>query len=203
MGVTVAHRRSGTPCPSVRCSRACSQHSLGADTRPVRLGGSALPDPLTRPPLPCHPAHPISGPPPATRALPAPADPTLLGLPPAPGPHPRCLSERLSWTLTQCAGPHCCPGAPTPPGSDAPVTGLACFPAISPLGWKPPKGQAKCGGSCHSLTAGWGSGEPLRTPLDNRHHEGTAVGGGLPAPAESLPGTDTASGSVALGPGGE
>ena len=49
-----------------------------------------------------------------------PADPTLSGLPLPPGPHPRCLSERLSRTLTQSAGPHCCPGAPMPPGSDAP-----------------------------------------------------------------------------------
>lgn len=43
-------------------------------------------------------------------------------------------------------------------GSDAPVTGLACFPAVSPLGWKPPKGQAKCGAPVTPPVQGGGRG---------------------------------------------
>lgn len=121
-----------------------------------------------------------------------PADPTLSGLPPAPWTPPEVPVPLRKALLDPDpgAGPPCCPGASTPPGSDAPVTGLASFPAVSPPGWKPPKARPSVEPLSHPH-CGVGVRGSLQTPLDNRHHEGTAVGEGLPAPAESLPAPDT------------
>lgn len=176
----------GTPAPEH------AVNSPGADTCLALLGASVLPDPhLTSLP---HPAAPL--PPSAPRVRASASD---QGSAPWVFPPPRIpLQTPPEMPLRKAlldpgpgTGPHCRPRVPAPAGSDAPVPGLACFPAVSPLGWKPPKGQAKCGTPLTSpLRGGSRGGGPLQTPLDNRHHEGTAVGGGLPAPTESLPGPD-------------
>lgn len=82
-----------------------------ADTCLVRLGVSALPDPLPCPAVPLPPSTPHlrastghQGSAPLVFPLPRTPlrTPPSRAFPPPPGPHPRCrcLSERLSWTLT-------------------------------------------------------------------------------------------------------
>lgn len=153
-------------------------------------GPLCCPTPTSRPShtllLPCHPARPVSGPPPVTRAPP-------LGCsrprgPPC-RPHPRCFSERLCWTPAQALGLTAVPGCPRPQAL-TPLYPVLHASLPSPSGVEAAQGPGQVWHSSHIPSVGWESGGPLQTPLDNRHHEGTAVGGGLPAPTESLPGPD-------------
>lgn len=150
LGVTVALRRSGNPCPRARGQQSRSRHLPGAP-------GASCNDPTSRPShtplLPCHPARPVSGPPPVTRAPPlgcsAPEDP--LQAPPE-------MPLRKALLVGPGTGPHCWnPRVPAPRRLDALYPVLHCFPA-SPSEVGSRQGPGQVWHSSHIPTAGWESG---------------------------------------------